>query len=423
MKAVLGWPKAAWRPPNIAGLLGFVKWRFVALRRGKNLDGQTSGNLQRGGKQIGAELKKQLPIASRRVRGFQALRQSKSAPWEREAFKERRSCTIRLSWEYHSVLVDRWTVQTTAESVCHMDNVNQETSKRLWADEADDRLRYGKGFHWVESPVVSAYMNSQISGDANTNWVQYSAERYLASRSSPRILSLGCGGGALERDLLRLKPDCLIVAMDFSEGAISLAAEGARHAGLEIDYRVADLNETDLGAETYDVVFASGSLHHLAQLEDVLGRIRRSLTPGGLLIANEYVGPNQLQWTPRQVEIINEILALLPDRYLRRISNAADYKRKFLGPSPVAEMNQHDPTEAVHSLEILPLTNRIFNIREFKPFGGTILHMLLQDIVGNFNTAHEHDACILKLICYTERQLISAGAIPSDFAYFVAEAS
>lgn len=300
---------------------------------------------------------------------------------------------------------------------------NADQSKKLWADEADDRQRYGKGFHWVESPVVAEYMNLKISGDPNLNWVQYSVDRYVRAWRAPRILSLGCGGGALERDLLRLKPDALIVAMDFSPGAVTLASQHAEEAGLKIDYRVADLNEIDLEPEAFDFVYASGSLHHLVRLEHVLTQVRASLTPGGRLIANEYLGPNQLQWTPRQVQGINDILALLPDHYRRRISSPNEYKREFLGPSPVEDMTRYDPTEAVRSEEILPLTRKMFRIVEFKPFGGTLLHMLLQDIVGNFNPADENDNCVLRLICHVEWQLIDAGVLSSDFGYFVAEQS
>ena len=296
-----------------------------------------------------------------------------------------------------------------------------EKSKKLWADEADELQRYGKGFHWVEAPVVAEYMNVKISGDPNLNWVQYSIDRYVRASRSPRILSLGCGGGALERHLLRLKPDALMVAMDFSPGAVDLARQRSKKARLKIDYRVADLNEIDLEPESFDFVFASGALHHLVRLEHILTQVRISLTPGGRLIANEYIGPNHLQWTSRQVQAINEILALLPDRYKRRISNPNEYKREFLGPSCIEEMNRADPTEAVRSEEILPLTREMFRIVEFKPFGGTLLHMLLQDIAGNFDPASESDTCVMRLICHIEWQLIEAGVLSSDFGFFVAE--
>ncbi len=300
-------------------------------------------------------------------------------------------------------------------------STDQESSKQLWAEEADERLRYGRGFHWVESPIVSEYMNRNISGDPALNWLAYSTATYLKNSVSPKVLSLGCGGGALERDLLRLIPDALVTAMDFSPGAIALASERAREASLQIKYQIADLNEVKLEPRTFDFVFAASALHHVVQLEHILEQVCDCLKPRGKLIANDYVGPNQLQWTSNQVEAINEILALLPDRYRRRISDPGEYKRKFLGPGPIEEMNRLDPTEAVRAQEIIPITRRMFHLLELKPFGGTLLHMLLQDIVGNFNPADEADNCILKLICHLEWKLITTGALPSDFAYFVAE--
>jgi SAM-dependent methyltransferase len=298
---------------------------------------------------------------------------------------------------------------------------NQENSKLLWSDEADERVRYGRGFHWVESPIVLGYINRNITGDARLNWVEYSAAKYMRKVGSPRILSLGCGGGAGERDLVRLIPDAVVTGLDFSPGAIALASARAREEGFAIEYRIADLNEVTLEPGSFDFVFASSALHHVAKLEHILEQVRRCLKPHGKLIANDYVGPNQLQWTSAQVEAINEILALLPDRYRRRVSDPAQYKREFLGPGKIEDMNRLDPTEAVRAQDIVPLTRKMFHLLEFKPFGGTLLHMLLQDILGNFHPADETDTCVLKLICHVELKLIATGALPSDFAYFVAE--
>jgi hypothetical protein len=89
-------------------------------------------------------------------------------------------------------------------------------------------------------------------------------------------------------------------------------------------------------------------------------------------------------------------------------------------PSSVEEMNRHDPTEAVHSEDIVPLVRKIFRMVEFNPIGGTILHMMLQDIIGNFQTGSDADECILRLICQLEWNLISSPQLGSDFAYFVA---
>ncbi len=301
-----------------------------------------------------------------------------------------------------------------------MGTENQEISQALWTEEADEEIRYGKGFHWVESPRVSEYMNVHISGDPSVNWVQYTVEKYLQQSRSPVILSLGCGGGALERHLLRLKPEAAVIGLDFAAGAIELARTRAKRDNLSIEYRIADMNAIRLERSTFDFVFASSALHHVDRLEHLLSEVESSLKNGGFLIANEYTGPNRLQWRSEQVAIINEILAILPDRFRRRVTNPAEYKLKFHGPVPVDQMAAQDPSEAPRSEDILDLIRERFHVVEVKPFGGTILHMLLQDIVGNFRPDDPEANCILNLICYLESKLIAAGALRSDFTYFVA---
>src|SRR5262249_28392113 len=113
-------------------------------------------------------------------------------------------------------------------------------------------------------------------------------------------------------------------------------------------------------------------------------------------------------------------LAILPDRLRRRVTNPAESKWKFYGPVPVDQMAAQDPSEAPRSEHILDLIRERFQVVEVKPFGGTILHMLLQDIVGNFQPDNPEANCILNLICYLEWKLIAAGALGSDFTYFVA---
>lgn len=303
--------------------------------------------------------------------------------------------------------------------------IGDAVSKELWAREADEQVRYGKGFHWVESPLVMAYIQEEITGDPKLDWLTYSYQKYVCGQSrAMRILSLGCGGGALERDLCRLGFSGNIDACDFSEGALEHARRAAAQQGLNnIHYFVSDLNEAVFTSGQYDIVFSGSALHHISNLEHLLDQLRVALVEHGVLIVNEYVGPFQLQWTPQQTRIINDLLGLLPPAYRKRISNPVEAKESFLGPSPVQHMNANDPSEAIRSNEIVPLIEARFAIKEHKNFGGTILHMLLQDIVGNFDPANCTDAAFLNFLIYAERLLIREGVLSSDFAFIVAEKS
>jgi len=118
------------------------------------------------------------------------------------------------------------------------------------------------------------------------------------------------------------------------------------------------------------------------------------------------------------VHIINEVLAILSTRFRYRSSNLGEEKTLFQ-VSPIEYMDATDPSEAVRSAEILPLLQKKFTIIEKKDFGGTINHMLLQDIIHNFDNTPE-GICVLTLLLYLEDLLIRERVIESDFCFVVA---
>ncbi len=171
--------------------------------------------------------------------------------------------------------------------------------------------------------------------------------------------------------------------------------------------------------EHYDISFASSALHHIAKLEHVLDEVHKALKPGCFFIANEFVGPSRFQWTDKQLQVINELLALLPPRYRADLRRPGHIKSRLERPT-VVQMLLSDPSEAVRSAEIIPLIRQRFEIVQQTDFGGTILHMLLSDIVGNFAPESEADVTIVRLLCYLEKTLIAEGVLPSDFTLIVA---
>lgn len=117
-----------------------------------------------------------------------------------------------------------------------------------------------------------------------------------------------------------------LVGIDIAPGAIGQAQERARKEGLDnIQYRVSDINREELPAEKYDIIWANGALHHIRDLDEVTGRLSAALKPGGILVSNEYVGPDYQQLTVRQQEIINAVKHLLPP----------ELRSRYMGPPGV----------------------------------------------------------------------------------------
>ncbi|MFD6891671.1 class I SAM-dependent methyltransferase [Streptomyces sp. NPDC059957] len=117
---------------------------------------------------------------------------------------------------------------------------------------------------------------------------------WLPLHESPRhIVDLGCGTGAGTFALLDRFPDAHVTAVDSSAAHLQRLREKACARGVDDRVRTvqADLDETewpDLG--TPDLVWASASMHHMADPDQALRTVRELLAPGGLFAVVELAG-------------------------------------------------------------------------------------------------------------------------------------
>jgi SAM-dependent methyltransferase len=228
---------------------------------------------------------------------------------------------------------------------------------------------------WMASTAVLMHLNERATGDPARNWLSSWANRFFVG-DNLRVLVLGCGEGWLERAVAEWPYVAHIDAVDVAEEAI---ARARAMGGPKITYGVVDLNRDVLDANAYDVVVAHSILHHVANLEHAFGQIERAMKPEATLVVNEYVGPNRFQFTDRAIEIMNTLLAALPDRLRRgRVENVT-YARK---ERPAIDlMIANDPSEAVRSEDLMPMIGTRFDVLESKKLGGTVLMHVLYDIV------------------------------------------
>lgn len=278
-------------------------------------------------------------------------------------------------------------------------------------------------------------------------WCEYwTIEKYLKERLPfEKCLSICCGFGEVERILAKLQTAKKIVGTDIAVGAVEEATRRARAENLEnIEYYAADLNNEQLPQNEYDLIWANGALHHIADLDKVICRLYAAMQDGGYLVSNEYVGPRYQQIGTRQQELINAVKHLLPSelrgkpffwephassvtakarRFFKRLrewkrsENIYDVLWKRL---PVAYFLSTDPSECVNSNNIIPTLKKYFSDVEVKYFNGSILFYALDStFYNNFDARNPSHRAILQLLFDIEDTLVASGEISQDNAHII----
>jgi SAM-dependent methyltransferase len=117
--------------------------------------------------------------------------------------------------------------------------------------------------------------------------------KWLPLKSGPRqIVDLGSGTGAGTFALLDRFPEAHVTAVDVSPGHLERlqGKAKARGAGERVSTVQTDLDAAWPGLGTPDLVWASASLHHLADPGRVLRTVRDLLAPDGLFAVVELAG-------------------------------------------------------------------------------------------------------------------------------------
>ncbi|MBA4143710.1 MAG: class I SAM-dependent methyltransferase [Nitrosospira sp.] len=293
-----------------------------------------------------------------------------------------------------------------------------------WSENMAGSDAFSPEIYWLAVPEVQKrFRQLACRGSDFPAWVQYCVGAFLDTNGPvANMLSIGCGSGALERDLFRLNAFHHCDAIDIAPAAIETALREAVSIGARsIDYRVTDVEKTNLPEVHYDAVWFNGSLHHIQELEAVCERVRGSLKPNGWLFFNEYVGANHFAFGPQQVAAITHAFAMIPERYRLSFVNGSFGQVQHLPPLPdPVEVVRVDPSEAVRSQDILKVVEDYFDIHTLNPCGGSLLQFLLHGIAGNFRQEDPNSIRILQMLFDIEDGLIESGVLKSDFVVVAA---
>jgi ubiquinone/menaquinone biosynthesis C-methylase UbiE len=272
---------------------------------------------------------------------------------------------------------------------------------------------------WLDSQLLfGEVFQARLSGAPHRNWLEGLMTRGGVPKGG-RWASLGCGAAGEEMGAARLGLFESLVGFDASPASLELARRSTAAEGLhQLTFEPIDLDDFTLPPGAFDVILMNMALHHVRELPAGLEAARRGLAPGGALLLNEFVGPRQFQYPEAQLETVRALLAALPESLRRDTANGV-LKRDY-AVWPVDFWNQVDPSEAIRSDLILSEVERRFEITVRVDYGGTILNLLLENIIHNFDSEDEKDAAILRLLAAFEVVLVDSGFLDSDFTAIVA---
>lgn len=231
-------------------------------------------------------------------------------------------------------------------------------------------------------PEIQQSWNMKISSNPDIIYEDYVFNKYLSNRKDFKMLSVGCGEGLHERNFAKHRCFSQIDAIDFSSQSVLNAKKFAVENNLDINYQIGDFKKINLKKNSYDLILFSSSLHHFENVDDTLENyVKPLLSENGILVIFEYVGPNRLQWSKKQLDKANQLLEKLPKKYKLLINNSS-IKKKVYKPG-ILRMLLVDPSEAIDSEAIVSSLKK-FTILEQTNLGWNILHILLKGISHNF---------------------------------------
>lgn len=283
---------------------------------------------------------------------------------------------------------------------------------KKWGQHLEVEAR-GEMNAWLDHPEINAHYRERglIDGLDWMRWV-----RHHLGGPAARSLDLGCGAAARSMAVWEAGASAHLEGTDISEDRIAEGERKRQSRGAPGRFWADDVNALTLEPGRYDLIFSAHSFHHFLELEHVMEQVARALTPRGVFILEEFVGPTQFQWTDLQMDLTAGLLKFLPENLRRFRWNAVKHLE---GRPTVEEVVAVSPFESIRSAEIVPLFEKYFDLFLVRNLGGTIQHLLYNGIVHNFWPVTEEASRAIQGIFAVEDRLIDSGLLPSDFMLLV----
>lgn len=236
----------------------------------------------------------------------------------------------------------------------------------------------------------------------------YSEAEYLInfinSRPHTRMLSLGSGPCGFELFVAEnVTSSYEIMCTDLNPQLIEMGLERARQRNLNLVGQAIDLNKIWLEAESFDLIFAHASLHHLIAFEHIFEQINKALRPDGEFVTVDITGPNGFVMWPKTAAVVDSLFQCLPDRYKH---NHTRFPTVTLTPHYDDRSTADEGFECIRTQDLLNLMASSFQPKYYVPLF-SLMRRFFDTMYGpNYDFAREQDNRIFDTIRSLDENLL-----------------
>lgn len=266
---------------------------------------------------------------------------------------------------------------------------------------------------WQSGPIVQ-HINKIVCGAYVPGFSQGLIE-LVRSRAKLQLpfkkeISVGGGTGQKEMNLLRQGIVNTFELYEYSEDRIALGIDIAKKQSLEdrIHFIHGDAFELVPQNEQYDFVHWNNSLHHMLDVDKAVEWSKNVLRPRGLFFMDDFIGSSRFQWPDEQLELATRIRRVFENsKYLTDPKSSLHSLPTTIRRPNKNKLIKNDPSEAADSERIVEAIYKNFPNVEFKATGGIIYHLVLNDMLNNFD--EKDDKILLDLLMIIDELCAKSG--------------
>jgi lipopolysaccharide transport system ATP-binding protein len=272
----------------------------------------------------------------------------------------------------------------------------QTVSAELAATQDEgELLQASRSFSWWDSPLVIKECEAIITGNPDVHFYEFLKRQYMI-KSLEKGLSICNRLKGIEANLITYG---ICKSFDIIDDEDKIAELLAGTSDFREDY--------------YDLFLSIDALNRIKNLDLFFEKVNRTLRDKGVIIALEYIGPINFQWSNKDIEIADMIY-----RSLNNKAGTSDSANSSL--SILSDLSAGNMAGAVSSIDVIPMLERFFDISTIRYFGGPLYSLIIDKILDRFDPNDKKDSALLRAIIQLEQILIKQGVLENNYALIIA---